>query len=240
MKFVMNSGDVKLSTDKSVAATYNETGASCPTSCIFHPTPNDYAKSKRNAFGRVTVCYTKKGRTNIHQAVAGVVDALKLRVAVSKFLELRDSIKGKGVKLAQRVKAIRWHVSGDVFHNDAPSVDYVNAQVWACEQAKMDDVNSIGYTHGWTHDEVQPLKKWFMASCDNAEEVRDARAKGWMTTMLVDVNNLPSKEDLGGASLTICPNQKTDGRVKCAQCLLCSPSALPKLTTPRVIGFIYH
>ena len=240
MKFVMNSGDRKLTTGKNVAVTYNETGASCPSSCMFHPEPNQYGEEKRNAFGRVTVCYTKKGRTNIHQAKAGAVDGLKLRVAVKKFLDLRNLDKGKGVTQAKRIDTVRWHVSGDVFDNDAPSVEYIDAQVWACEQLDAVGVKSIGYTHGWRYDAVQPLRKWFMASCDTADEVIHARWMGWMTTLVYNVKNVPTSADLGTAKLVTCPNQITQGRVKCADCMLCSPSSLPSLETPRVIGFRYH
>lgn len=240
MKFVMNSGDVKLTDRKNVAVTWNETGTSCPSSCMFHPEPDAFGEAKREAFGRVTVCYTKKGRSNIQQAHAGAVDGLKLRVSVKHFLDLRKLDKGEGVTAAKRVDAVRWHVSGDVFSNDAPDIDYISAQVWACEQMQAAGVKSIGYTHGWRHAAVQPLRKWFMASCDTADEVREARALGWMTTVVVNVKNIPTREDLGDAKLTICPNQITAGRVKCVDCMLCSASFLPSLETPRVIGFRYH
>ena len=240
MKFVLNSGDVKLTDRKNVAVTWNETGTSCPSSCMFHPEPDAVGEAKRTEFGRVTVCYTKKGRSNLQQSKAGAVDGLKLRVAVKRFLDLRSLDKGKDVTAAKRVDAVRWHVAGDVFNNDAPDIDYINAQVWACEQMQAAGVKSIGYTHGWRHDAVQPLRKWFMASCDTPAEVRDARAKGWMTTLVVNVNNIPTRADLGDAKLTICPNQITDGTVKCVDCMLCSASSLPSLETPRVIGFRYH
>lgn len=240
MKFVVNSGDAKLSTDKSVAVTYNRTGDSCPSSCMYHPEPNEYGEAKRQAFGRMTICYTKKGRTNLQQSKAGMIDALKLRVEVSKFMTLRNAEKGKGVTAAKRVQMVRWHVSGDVFENDKPSKEYIDAQVWACEQLDAIGVKSIGYTHGWMLDELQPLKKWFMASCDTADEVRLARALGWLTTLAVNVKNIPTSDMLGGAKLVICPNQITQGTVKCVACRLCAPSALPSLTTPRVIGFKYH
>lgn len=240
MKFVMKSYDRKLSTDGSVAATYNQTGTSCPTSCIFHPEPNEYAQDKQRQFGRITKCYTKKGRTAFHERVAGLVDALKLRKSVADFINLRVSLVGKYNKIAKRVKAVRWHVSGDVFSNDIPNVDYVNAQVWACEQMAKQGIHNLGYTHGWQYEELAPLRKYFMASCDTPAEVIQAKEKGWVCTLLVDKNNVPSSDDLGGSKLVICPNQLTQGRVKCAQCLLCAPDALPTFNQNRVIGFHYH
>ena len=49
MKFVMNSGDVKLTDRKNVAVTWNETGTSCPSSCMFHPEPDAVGEAKRDA-----------------------------------------------------------------------------------------------------------------------------------------------------------------------------------------------
>lgn len=240
MKFVLRSQDSKLSKDNTFAATYNETGATCPTSCIFHPTAGKYAQEKRNQYGRNTVCYTNKGRTNWHQAVAGLVDAVKLRKSVADFLNLRIAKNGKGNVIAKKIVGMRWHVSGDIMHDGVVSGDYVDAILWSIEKLRAVGVRSIGYTHAWYDDTAKKLQKYFMASCDTPEEVLQALDDGWMCTLLVDKDNLPTPEQLGGSKLTICPNQLTDGRVKCADCMLCSPSSLPKFNQKRVIGFIYH
>jgi hypothetical protein len=235
MRFVIGSQNVKLSEDGSVIATYSKTGSTCPSSCMYHPTPNEYAKEKRTAFGRVTTCYTLKGNTRYHQKHLSTVDALKVRVDVVKFLELRNSTKRiKGGTKAKRITAIRWNVSGDVFDNNIPSVEYIDAIVWACGKLSEAGVKSIGYTHGWMLPELQPLKKYFIASCDTVDEVLQAQATGWMTM----ITKSP-KMDLSKLKIADCPNQITDGRIKCSKCMLCSVDNLPKFSL-RVIGMEYH
>lgn len=234
MRFVIGSQNDKLSDDGSVIATYSKTGTSCPSSCMFHPTPDMYAIEKRTAFGRATVCYTLKGNTRYHQKSLSTVDALKLRMEVSKFLYLRNVKRAKGATKAKRIKTIRWNVSGDVFNDNVPNVEYIDAIVWACEKLAEVGVQSIGYTHGWHLPELQPLKKWFMASCDTVEETIKAQEAGWMVALVYN-----AKTDVSGLKLAKCPNQITGGRVKCAKCMLCSPNALPKFTS-RVIGLKYH
>jgi hypothetical protein len=84
------------------------------------------------------------------------------------------------------------------------------------------------------HEEIQPLKKWFIASCDTVAEVLQAQSMGWMTMITKSANM-----DTSGIKIADCPNQITDGRIKCAKCMLCSVSSLPKFSL-RVIGMQYH
>lgn len=233
MKFVLRSLDAKLGAN--IMATYNRTGDTCPSNCMYHPTADDAGLAKRAAFGRKTVCYTNKGNVNRHQKISGTVDALKLRVEIRKFLDLRTTTRKKGATQAKRTQAIRWHVSGDVFEHNRPQVDYVNALVWACAELDKVGVKSLGYTHGWKFELCQPLKEYFMASCDTMDEVLHARALGWMTVLSV------SKNTVADASIKLvnCPNQITHGKITCAKCMLCSRNSLAKFTN-RVIGFKYH
>jgi hypothetical protein len=235
MRLVIGSQNVKLSENNDVMATYSKTGSTCPSSCMYHPQPNEYAKEKRTQFGRVTVCYTLKGNTRYHQKSLSTIDAIKLRVDITKFLELRNATKRiKGSTKAKRMRVIRWNVSGDVFDNNMPSVEYVQAIDWACHKLAETGIQSIGYTHGWMHEEIQPLKKWFIASCDTVAEVLQAQSMGWMTMITKSANM-----DTSGIKIADCPNQITDGRIKCAKCMLCSVSSLPKFSL-RVIGMQYH
>lgn len=234
MRFVIGSENDKLSDDKSVIATYSKTGVSCPSLCMFHPEPNEYAKSKRTAFGRNTICYTLKGNTRYHQKTLSTIDALKLRVDVRKFLDLRNAKRAKGATQAKRITTIRWNVSGDVFNGDIPSIDYVEAIAWSCRVLAEAGVQSIGYTHGWTYPELEILKPWFMASCDTKDEVIKAQEAGWMTALV-----MTDDTDISGLKLAKCPNQITGGKIKCAKCMLCSRNSLPKFST-RVIGLKYH
>ncbi len=235
MRFVVGSQNIKLSDNRAIIATYSRTGSTCPSSCMYHPQPNEYAREKRTAFGRVTTCYTLKGNTRYHQKHLSTVDALKVRTSVANFLELRNTTKRrKGATVAKRITAIRWNVSGDVFDNDIPSPEYIDAILWACKKLDEVGVKSIGYTHGWMLSELQSLKSYFIASCDTVDEVLQAQSMGWMTM----ITKSP-KMDLSKLKIADCPNQITHGRIKCAKCMLCSVNSLPKFSL-RVIGMEYH
>ena len=82
-----------------------------------------------------------------------------------------------------------------------------------------------GYTHGWKArpmitGEVAPacdpvMSRWFMASCDTAEERTAAKALGYRTARVsVDGILLPGEIE--------CPAIKTKGRIQCDVCLLCN------------------
>jgi hypothetical protein len=239
MKLVINSHDRKLSTDHSVMVTYNTTGPSCPTSCMFHPDADSVGLEKREKYGRKTVCYTSKGKTYYAQRHAGLIDAIKLRKGVADFLRKRR-LNNPRLKVVNRVRAVRWHVSGDCLIDGQVSSDYVDALVWSSDELRNEGIPAIGYTHAWRDTATLPLQPYFLASCDNADEVNEATAGGWMCALVVNKNNIPTSAELNGAKLVMCPNQTTNGKIKCADCMLCSVSNLPKFNQRRVIGFYYH
>ena len=224
MKIVFGSHDVKLSDStrhNQVMATYTETGNNCPLSCKFHP-DNDSPYR----------CYSMKGNMRFHSQNNAGIDAQYLRARVSSFLT--DRANGK--KYATRITVCRMHVSGDVINADTklPDVDYIEAVIWACDELTKNGINVLGYTHAWMYDEVTPLQKYFMASCDDYDTIPDAQARGWMctTTKPKEETQVPD-----GVKLASCPNQITDGRIKCIDCMLCSPSKLNNKTTKRVMEF---
>jgi len=69
-----------------------------------------------------------------------------------------------------------------------------------------------GYTHQWKNPALQAYKKFCMASVDNPEEYRRAKAMGWRTFRVSTEWNLQENE-------MICMNSWKDKT--CAQCLLC-------------------
>lgn len=225
MKFVIGSGDDKLAPkdrQNEVIATWLETGSNCPTHCKYHPLNNHKHK-----------CYTLKGNSRFHSMNNGGIDAEYLRASVLTLMADRKL----GKQRAQRITMIRFHVSGDVINAKTrlPDTDYINALLWAAETMHNDGIMVLGYTHCWMYDEVQPLKRWFMASCDTIEDIHRARALGWMTT----TEEKPNPESFDGIKLVSCPNQITDGNIKCIDCLLCSPSRFKDNSTKRVIAFKY-
>jgi len=78
-------------------------------------------------------------------------------------------------------------------------------------------VDWSGYTHQW-RDRLD-LAPYLMASVDSEEEAAQARSEGWRYFRV---------REEGGRLLDgeiVCPSEKTDGKVKCKDCLLCCGNA---------------
>lgn len=74
------------------------------------------------------------------------------------------------------------------------------------------------YTHRWR--EFPSLRRWAMASVDNADEAREAQELGWRTFRHGDDEPL---EELGEI---LCPATEEAGNLtQCARCLLCDGGA---------------
>lgn len=76
-----------------------------------------------------------------------------------------------------------------------------------------------GYTHQWRHR--RGLRAWLMASVDSVAEALLARSRGWRWFRIRKAGDplLPGEIQ--------CPSEKTGGKVKCKQCLLCCGKARP-------------
>jgi hypothetical protein len=204
-----------------VITTYTTTGANCPLSCTFHP-DNDSPNK----------CYTSKGHTAIHARNAGGIEHGKLLRYVVALLEKRQA----GDSRALGIEMLRIHTAGDVIDptTGRPDVEYIAELVTVCDALHNAGIAILAYTHAWKDADAEPLKRYFMASCDTWEDVAEARACGWLTTKLETDDATPAD-----VKAVTCPNQITDGHVKCYDCMLCSPARLGT-TSKRVIIFRYH
>lgn len=223
MKIVYGSRDSKLSEPRHarhVMATYTETGRNCPLTCRYHPDGIDANK-----------CYTMGYPIIQHALVNGGIQHGRLLASVQSMLTDRRH----GVAYATAITVCRHHVSGDVIDpaTGEPDELYIAEIVEVNHLLIAAGIDILGYTHAWHSPLCEPLKPWFMASCDSIEEVRMARRMGWITcTQTPDDSDTPPDD----VHLVKCPNQITAGRIKCLQCLLCSPHRLRHDTT-RVIVF---
>ena len=86
------------------------------------------------------------------------------------------------------------------------------------------------YVHGWkarkmhTTGDMAPacdtgFSAFSMASCDTVEERKEAKALGYRTARVAIEGEPLQKGEI------ICPAIKTDGRIQCAECLLCDGNA---------------
>jgi hypothetical protein len=80
-----------------------------------------------------------------------------------------------------------------------------------------------GYSHQWKREDCQALKVYAMASCDNAEEERQARALGWRTFTVVTGEAYQTRHGLPViANAFLCPASAEAGKkLTCSECLAC-------------------
>ena len=111
----------------------------------------------------------------------------------------------KGVK--KTAKIARHRVAGDIVGDQVETLE-------ECKKLEELGYVNIGYTHDWKTEETQILKPYFRASCQNEDEVLEARAKGWATTIIVD-ENTPNKIKLSnGERAVMCPVVKQERSIK--------------------------
>jgi len=113
-------------------------------------------------------------------------------------------------------KIARHRVAGDV-------VGDVKATLKECEEVKKSGLINIGYTHTWKEEDSQPLKKFFRASCNDLDDLKEASSMGWAATIVVD-GNVPKSTTIAGKKAVICPARhgvpgKKD--ISCNDCTLC-------------------
>jgi len=142
----------------------------------------------------------------------------------------RGALKLKNLNSAlqerdKSAKIVRHRVAGDI-------VDDVSSTLDECKLVESTGLINIGYTHDWRSPESQPLKKYFRASCNSLEDLREAHRSGWSTTLVVDGN--PQKVSyIDGKKAILCPARhgvagKKD--ITCNDCTLCKVSDKTKDT----------
>lgn len=193
---VHRSEDSKLTTDpknRPIAVTY-AAQQSCPLTCPF----------------RGNGCYAETGHTLITtRRVNGAgAELTPEAIALEEAWAIRALPAGWPLRL---------HVVGDCSTDKAAQIvseaadEYrarVGSPVWT-------------YTHAWRDVE---RASWgnvsVLASCETAEDVKDAVARGYATAIVVtDRDSIPA--DLGGTKPFLCP-QQTGARPDCASCMVCA------------------
>lgn len=145
-----------------------------------------------------------------------------LKVLSSKIENQKIAIKSLANALSDKnpvAKIVRHRVAGDV-------VGDVPATMEECATVEQHGLINIGYTHNWRAEEAQPLKKHFRASCNSLEDVKEAVAMGWSTT-LVAAGNVPKTTTLEGKRAVICPARHgVEGKkdITCNDCTMCKVS----------------
>jgi hypothetical protein len=145
------------------------------------------------------------------------------------------NIKSLTTALSERrvsSRIVRHRVAGDIV-GDVPQT------LEECHQIEKEGLINIGYTHAWREDASQPLKKFFRASCQNEEEVLEARSNGWSATLIVtgdDKRVMFSNGETG----YLCPaRHDVPGKhdITCNTCTLCK---VTDKTANKTVMFRVH
>jgi hypothetical protein len=200
------SGNDKLTggrKDLNFYATYREVGTTCPSTC---PLLN-------------AGCYAQGGNVPIH--------------ARGRVSESDGVVYLRELSRIPHGAIMRLHVSGDVLLHDALDVDYLNAIIHGA--TLRPDMTFYSYTHAWRMIDraefVFPKNLVINASCDNEEEVAEARAAGWDTVTVVP----ESVEGKRYGNMVVCP-QQTVG-MSCAECKLCMKASRRLTVAFKAHGF---
>jgi len=176
--------------------------ASCPSSCVFFNGGGCYAENGR--------LYT--GVTKPLNEAAEYSHADPHTVALEEAAAI-DALYGSTIE----GRPMRLHTVGDCRTDEAARI------VAAAAERYMDRGGGTvwTYTHAWR---LVDRESWgrvsVLASCETAEQVELARARGYATSLVVDGFRDASRYSHSGADIVPCPAQTRDD-VTCSSCRLC-------------------
>jgi hypothetical protein len=142
--------------------------------------------------------------------------ALGRKIEANSFKNGVRSLKEALSDRLSSCKVARHRVAGDVVGDIKPTIE-------ECKVIAQAGLTNIGYTHYWRAPEAQPLKEWFRASCQNMEEVKEARAMGWSVTLIVP-DDTKKRILSNGEKGYLCPARiGVEGKkdINCNTCTLC-------------------
>lgn len=197
VKAVTKSGNKKLGD----ASTTHAAQVSCPNSCVF-----------KDGGG----CYAERGplawfvlRNLNETAVEIEATAIDVAYAEAAAIDAMDTVVGRPLRL---------HTVGDCSSDEAARI------VSQAADRYMERGGGLvwTYTHAWRDVD---RRSWgnvsVLASCENEQDVIEAKDSGYATAIVVDSFEGQSKLHVrGGIKLLPCPSQTKKG-VKCSDCKLC-------------------
>jgi hypothetical protein len=142
---------------------------------------------------------------------------------------LSDAIKG----IKKSCKIARHRIAGDI-------VGDVKDTLLECIEIERNGLINIGYTHNWRDPESEPMKKYFRASCENIDDVIEARKNGWAVSLIVP-KGTPKKITLpNNETAFMCPARHgEEGKrdITCNDCTLCKVN---EKTESKTVMFEAH
>lgn len=196
-KAVALSGNQKIGD----AATTYAAQASCPSSCVFKDGGGCYAEN-----GRIAAAMTIPLNA---AAAVGHASALDIARAEAREIDGLDVVAGRPMRL---------HTVGDCATDEAARL--VSAA--AARYVERGGGPVWTYTHAWRDVDRD---SWgavsVLASCETEADVRDAHARGYAASIVVEEFEDRRRYPLAdGFDVLPCPAQTTEG-VTCSSCRLC-------------------
>lgn len=151
---------------------------------------------------------------------------IKGKVKEFKIRGLLEALKGR----KHDCKIVRHRVAGDIIGD-------VENTIKDCETIEKEGLTNIGYTHAWREKSSEPLKRYFRASCQNMDEVKEAHANGWSATVIFTESIGRGKQKMGDHTVVMCPIDDYKKSVTCNSCRLCR---VDSKTKDIVVGFKLH
>jgi hypothetical protein len=170
------------------------------------------AQSSDKKIGKVLASYSSKDTCpNSCSLKEGGCYAWGLFYLRSLGRKIGEGLLGKTVQEAfddrhNAVKIARHRVAGDIVGDQQGTLE-------ECIYLEEKGLTNIGYTHDWRSEETQILKRYFRASCQNEEEVLEARNKGWATTLIVNEDVPNSIKLSNGEKAVMCPVVREERKV---------------------------
>lgn len=184
---------------------------SCPNACPFKTTGACYGMA-----GPISWVWNKLNKRK--------VSTLEVAKAEAKAI---DSLSGK--------RDLRLHTLGDCSTNETAKI----VSDAAGKYMEKGDKTAFTYTHGWREVARESWGKVsVLASCETAQEVKEAAALGYATSMVVSEFKDTKAYEADGLKVVPCP-EMTGKAASCEKCRLCMRDGALK-TAGVTIAFAAH
>jgi len=198
------SGDRKLTANGNVSATY-----------VAQQTCHDDCPLKKNG------CYAEQFRIGLHtHRLNKKARALKLGLKKLRLKLARQ--EAKGIATLSGTRKLRVHVVGD-----CATAEVANCIGNAMVKYERKGKAAWTYTHSWRRFGVSAWRgARVLASCEKAEDVPAARAKGYAVALIVPPHPTNKVYSYKGLNVIPCPAQfkygpEKERKVTCEDCTIC-------------------